>query len=549
MSQLARKKINKISLIVSRPRIYGPGNFQFFARYGPIAIATALYNAGFHVKLYDKSITPKLDLEAIADSSDLIGISSKTGALSDVKEILSQIRAYADLKGKNIPIVLGGEHASMAPEHSLNHLDIDYLIRGEGENSIIKLIDALNNNILRPDYIKGIGYKVNGVIYLNPDRDIIDNFEEIIPDLNLVDGLIPLLKSFRIKYCRGWWSLRHNVALVISYQGSRGCLYTCSFCSTTTDLHSRKYRIRSIESGIEYLKRHIKETGIKSVIFEDNLGVIDTPHFHDFFDRLKKEHLGINGSIPVRPEIYKSPKLLKKMRDAGIRKLNLGFESLNSKTLKEYNKDINLNWIEEAVEVIHKHGFSITAFFIVGADSDTVLDVYAVRDFVKKLGIDKWRITPLGQVPQKSGQLLGAHRIFPWGQLDQFGRELSDYLNGDYVCYYPKNIKPSVLQQTILKVNQELCSGRGIAYQFFSTFTRRGLMPTLERIMMKLCYNVINKTIVESGYIGLLKEIEKGMYKDTGNGSVQLLEEKVKERYDNFISQEKAKHLSMKKCA
>ena len=534
------RKIKKISLVVARPKIYGPGNFQVFARYGPTTIATVLHNAGFDVRLFDKSITPKLDLESIVEWSDLIGFSAKTGAITDVRRMIDQVRLYSDLKGKNIPVVLGGEHASLAPEHSLKHLDIDYLIRGEGDNSIIELIDSLNHNILRPDYIKGIGYKVNGEIYINPERDIVKKFEETIPDLRLVRGLFSLLSSPKIKYLGGLWSLKNKSPLAISFQGSRGCLYACSFCPTTTDLHGRNYRTRSINNGIEYLRKHRKETGIKRVVFEDPMGVVDIPHFHKFFDRLGEEKIDIKGTILARTEIYKSPELLKKMRDAGIRNLSLGFESLNDRTLKEYNKNIYLSHINNAVEVIHKHGFSITGLFIVGADSDTISDVYAIKDFIKNSGIEKWRISPYCQIPEKQGQMLEEHRVFTWNQFDEFDKELSDYCTGDFVFYYPKNIKPSELQQAIVNVNQELCSNANTMHHFFSTFLQRGITPTLERIIMKLCYHTVNKTIIESeNYVNLLKRVEKGMYKDMDNGCSYLLEERVREKYDRLISKQR----------
>ncbi|MCK5612557.1 B12-binding domain-containing radical SAM protein [Candidatus Pacearchaeota archaeon] len=548
MSSYNDEKIKNISLIVARPRLYGPGNFQVFARYGPMAIATVLHNAGYGVRLYDKSITPELDLESIVKWSDLIGFSSKTGAITDVRDMVNQVRNLSGRQGKDIPILLGGEHASLAPEHSLDTIDVNYLIKGEGDSSIIGLVDALNQGIIRPDYIKGLGYKVDGNVYLNPRRDFVKDFGDVIPDLNLVHNLLPFFNSPKIKYFGSLWSLKNKSPLAISFQGSRGCPYACNFCPTVTDLHGRNYRMRSINSSMEYLRQHREQTGIKKVVFEDPLGVMDTPHFHEFFEKLKEANIGIEGTILARIEVYKNSELLKKMRDAGIENLSLGFESVNDRTLKEYNKNIDLAQIEKSVDMIHSHGFSITGLFIAGADSDTVSDVYAIGDFIKKYGIEKWRISPFCQTPEKKGQMLEQFRFFTWNQFDEFGKELSDYCTGDFVFYYPKNIKPSELQEAIVNVNHELGSNKNVMQHFFSTFPKRGLTSTLKRIATKLCYETVNKTIVEAeDYINILKEIEKGMYVDREDGFSQLLEDKVQERYDKLVSKEKTEEILYKK--
>ena len=91
-------------------------------------------------------------------------------------------------------------------------------------------------------------------------------------------------------------------------------------------------------------------------------------------------------------------------------------------------------------------------------------------------------------------------------------------------------------------------SNKNVMQHFFSTFPKRGLTSTLKRIATKLCYETVNKTIVEAeDYINILKEIEKGMYVDREDGFSQLLEDKVQERYDKLVSKEKTEEILYKK--
>lgn len=520
------RKIWNISIIVSTPVIPGPGNLLKFPRYGPTVIATILRNAGYQVKLYDESIQSLPDIRLIVKESDLILFSAKTGAISKVQKIIGQIKRYQGLYNKTIMIILGGEHASMAPEHALECMDINYLLKGEGDESILELVKALEAGT-RIEDIEGLAYKDKNKICVRPGKGMVSIFDEPIPDLFLVEGYRDLLDHPLVKYFPFLWNLINKSLLMISFQGSRGCPYSCKFCPTK-DLQGKVYRRRGIESSIEYLKQQAQITGLKRVIFEDPLGALDNEEFSRFVERLIEEDLRLRLTVLARIEIYRNEELLKKMKRAGFKNLSIGIESLNEKSLEAFNKKTNLEDIKRAIDTFHRYGFSVTSLFVTGTDFDTIKDVFEIRDFCQEYGLEKWRISPLGLIPEKDGQMLPPWRVFTWNEFDFCSQQLSDYCTGDFVTYYPKQMKPSELQQTLFEITEQSMSLGSLIDHFCRTSTTRGISSTIRRLGTTIGYKSLRELSSRSAtYLEMLRRVEDGLY---NVGSI-LNEDRLKQRY------------------
>jgi anaerobic magnesium-protoporphyrin IX monomethyl ester cyclase len=137
---------------------------------GILAVATPLLRAGYQVELIDSTITPnfkKRVLEAVRDAVAL-GISLVTGPMiRETVEIGKAVKAW----NPDFPIILGGWHPSLLPKQTLEASFIDYVVRGQGEDTLLELVQHLENHS-PVDLVPGIGFKRDGKLIFTTERPL-----------------------------------------------------------------------------------------------------------------------------------------------------------------------------------------------------------------------------------------------------------------------------------------------------------------------------------------------------------------------------------------
>src|ERR1700727_3625494 len=133
---------------------------------GILAVATPLIRAGYEVVLIDSTITPNYKQRVLEEVKDAIclGISLVTGPM--IRETVEIARAVKAWKS-DFPIILGGWHPSLLPKQTLEAPYIDYVVRGQGEESLLELVNHLSSGSA-PDLIAGIGFKRDNKIIFTP---------------------------------------------------------------------------------------------------------------------------------------------------------------------------------------------------------------------------------------------------------------------------------------------------------------------------------------------------------------------------------------------
>jgi len=190
-------------------------------------LGTILKNKGYKVKIFLEEWAP-INEDAIKEA-DIIMISTITPTANRAY----QLADYYKKKYKKT-IIMGGPHASFLPEEALLHAD--FVIRGEGEKSLLKLVEFIERGSNDFSSIPNLSYKKNGNFYHNPLAKTFVNLDTLpIPDFSLVEGYDPKkLKIYPIST-------------------SRGCPYNCTFCAVVP-MFGRKYRFRNEDLVIEELK-------------------------------------------------------------------------------------------------------------------------------------------------------------------------------------------------------------------------------------------------------------------------------------------------------
>jgi len=210
-----------------------------------------------------------------------------------------------------------------------------------------------------------------------------------------------------------------------------------------------------------------------------------------------------------------------------VSNIGIGIESLSDETRKDFKKQTSDDIIDRSIEAFHTCGFSVTGLFIVGYDTEDLGCFEEIQKFIDRSGIEKWRVSPLCQTPEVPDQFLPMHRTFLWNELDRFGRDLADYTNGEFVFIFPRKMKPSSLQENIETFNSSVCSWRR-TLKFYLGHKR--LRPVVQRIGNNISQKIVQKEVLKSNYIQMLKELETPFYGKT-EGGWMLKEDLLAQRF------------------
>ena len=200
---------------------------------GILAVATPLIRAGFEVVLIDSTITPNFKQRVLAEVRDAIclGISLVTGPMiRETVDIARTIKAW----NPNFPIVLGGWHPSLLPKQTLEAPYIDYIVRGQGEDAFLELVQHIANGSA-PDFVAGIGFKRDGRMTMTPERPL-KPLVEMPPKAYEIADFDAYERS-----CGRRWAM---------YTSSLACPFNCSYC-TNSGVYGRKWNALPPEQFVE----------------------------------------------------------------------------------------------------------------------------------------------------------------------------------------------------------------------------------------------------------------------------------------------------------
>ncbi len=238
---------------------------------------------------------------------------------------------------KHRPIlVLGGHGPSAAPEFFLKKLNADVIVIGEGEKVFCNLLDAIAGS--------SPFSAVKGIAYRDGDRVIINDREAVIS--NLDDLPFPAWDKFPMEH---YVMERHIAAKhtdrCFPVLASRGCMYNCNFCYRMY----KGYRLRSVESVVEEIKKLKRDYSITHITFADENLMCTENNALDFAEGMAKAKLGIKWNCMGRLKVAK-PHVLKAMKEAGCTYVNYGIESLDQHVLDLMDKKQTVEEAYEGVE-------------------------------------------------------------------------------------------------------------------------------------------------------------------------------------------------------
>lgn len=316
----------------------------------------------------------------IADfSPDVVGISCLFSAQYENVSIICHI--VKELNDRIITI-LGGAHPSAVPEEVLENSNVDFVVLGEGEHIINRLLEFVRD---KKDIreIDGIGFKYNGAININRRKGYEKNLDSIpFPSWDL----FPLEKYFKINNPHGGASKRVPFLPMIT---SRGCPFECIFCSVH-NVWGRNYRIRSPENVLQELDYLVKKFNVKEVLFEDDNLTLNKERAKLIFQGIVDRKHDVIWSVPNGVAVQTlDDKVLELMRKSGCYAISIGVESGDEYVLKNIiRKPIELSGIKPVVNRAKKLGLDTTVFFVVGFPGETREHLMNTFHLAEDLNVD-----------------------------------------------------------------------------------------------------------------------------------------------------------------
>lgn len=261
---------------------------------------------------------------------------------------------------KQILIIMGGAHPSSNPREVLNDKNVDVIVKGEGEVTLLEIVKNFRKG-RRIDQILGTFVKKGKKIFENQPRPF-------IKDINVLPfparHLLPMKIYFREMAQHTNYVMRNRPMTMIS---SRGCPGNCIYCAVKV-VWGRLWRGRSAKNVVDEIENLIKDFDANEIHFIDDSISVDAKRLESICDEIIKRKIDIKWTTPNGIAVWLlNKKLLLKMKKAGCYRLTFGLESGNHETLHNFiGKHYDYDKAKEIISFASKIGLWTIGTFIIG---------------------------------------------------------------------------------------------------------------------------------------------------------------------------------------
>lgn len=251
----------------------------------------------------------------------------------------------------DIPVIVGGPQSKHLTKEFFKRSKCDAVVLGEGELTIVDLVNLYLDNIGTIKNIKGISYLQDDNVVVNEEQVLIENLD-VLP------------------YCDEKYIInKKNTNYWVCMTG-RGCPFSCSFCFEA--LSSKKVRFRSVENVLCELKNKFTQNSTyRYLMFADDTFTLIPSRVKELCEGIKKIRENkdfiwyCEGHVRT---LLQHPEMIDYMVDAGMVRLQLGIESGNERVLNAYNKGCTPEEIISLVKLCKEKGVkSIFGNIILGS--------------------------------------------------------------------------------------------------------------------------------------------------------------------------------------
>lgn len=306
---------------------------------------------------------------------DIVGI----GTMSLTKDRAWEMARRLRQQLPNIKLIGGGVHHQIKPEEGIDDGVFDLVCYGEGERTILGLLDAY----IPSGYSEKVLYDIPNLVFRESSGRIVKTVLQELPDINEVP--LPDLSLFNTNY---YLAKRQFVPTVIaksvSIMTSRGCPFRCSYCfNSFRQGHVRYYQVEAV---VKYIVEVRDKYGIIHFGLLDDLFLMDAQRVLEFCELILKYVPDAKWGCNARPNLIteKMRPVLKTMRKAGCIIMAFGFESGSDAVLRRVRgAGSSAQANQRAIDMMNEAGISIFGYFMCGLPDETREQMALTEQFIR----------------------------------------------------------------------------------------------------------------------------------------------------------------------
>ncbi len=344
---------------------------------GILYISAYLEKNDFENEVFDTTFSSfELQIKKIIeDKPDILAIYTNLMTKLNVLRLIKEVKQNPSLS--NTRIILGGPEVRHHAKNFLEH-GADVIVIGEGEETMLELVKALQNKQTDLSGIDGIAYNNNEIIFTK-ERTLIDINTLPFPNRSKVNFS---------QYLNAWKN--HHGHSMMTVNTMRGCPYTCKWCSKA--VYKESYRRRSPELVAEELSM-IKDTYNPDMIwFVDDVFTIHHRWLKEFTNEVKKRDVLIPYEIISRPDRL-DEQAIKLLRESGCFRIWIGAESGSQKIIDAMDRRINVIQTRKIIKQVKQYGIQAGTFIMLGYPGETKDDIKQTIEHLVDSNPDLYTIT------------------------------------------------------------------------------------------------------------------------------------------------------------
>ncbi len=398
------------AILVAPPRLYWPflnEGDNFLLPQWMVCLAAVLRENDVETRCLDCMASKvgwrSLEEELKAYEPDLIGIGESHALYAD--EAYRFIRLARRVCPRST-IVAGGMHFTALAGKALEELPLDFVVRGEGELTLVDLVRELSRSKPDPTKVPGLALRRGGSVEISRPRELIEELDSLpMPAYDLVP--MEQYGRGRLLFSPGGTTIHH----------SRGCNSSCKFCSWWTQMARRetlpgggerlrpRWRTKSPARTVSEMELLRSNYGKECFVFVDDSWNIDGSWGRSFAREVKGRGLDVNWFAFMRADcIVRDERegVLAELVESGLSHLCIGVERPSDADLESFGKPFyTVQTSRECFDILRRRYPRVfrQATFIVGARNETPESLEAMVRLAKELRADYPAFHPLTPVP------------------------------------------------------------------------------------------------------------------------------------------------------
>ena len=342
----------------------------------------------FHQGYFDDEATIIND----AKNADIVAFSCTSPVFANGLKLARAIKKISP----GVRTVFGEFHPSAVPEDCLESNCVDQVVAGEGEDAFLKILSGNSSPLVFGDRLRDLDDIV-------PDRELIRNIRTV----DLCERMVG--------------------ARIASFQSVRVCPFRCAFCSerTVTGAFNRKsnpLRLRDPRHLLEEIKWAAGKYRLDYFKFSDatwNTSVKSGEKVVAFCEEKMRQGIGLPWEANVHAA-FVTKEMLRVMKAAGCRLINVGCESGSQNILNDMRKSTTVEKIRQVFQWGREVGLERRSFFLIGMPNETVDDIRLTEKLVEEIQPDIFGVTILCPYPGSDFYDPATMKNHDWSLADEY---------------------------------------------------------------------------------------------------------------------------------